>query len=221
MGIHENLRASRLLLIAALLAAALSGCSAKRQQPDATASAAAAQPSAQPTASEAKAKPARAVPSAEASTKRTSGSVLAQIHQANLKEIELGKIAEEKASTDEVRAYAVQLVNDHTSADQLVLATAQKTGAHLRDASTARSKLTDKKLSTASGAQFDRTFLEQTSADHKKLMSELQQEREDASDDNIESLIDKLMPILQQHHDLSQILLKKEQALAGPSQNHG
>ena len=29
------------------------------------------------------------------------------------------------------------------------------------------------------------------------------------------------MPILQQHHDLAQILLKKEQALAGPIQNHG
>jgi putative membrane protein len=220
MRIHENLRASRLFLIAALVAAVLSGCSTKREQPDANATAA-AQPSAQPTASEAKAKPVRAVPSAEASSKKTSASVLAQIHQANLKEIALGKIAEEKASTDEVREYAVQLVNDHTSADQLVLATAQKTGAHLRDTSTARSKQTDHKLNSASGAQFDRTFLEQTSADHKKLMSELQQEREDASDDNIESLIDKIMPILQQHHDLAQILLKKEQALAGPSQNHG
>ncbi len=91
------------------------------------------------------------------------------------------------------------------------MATAQKTGAHLRSASTAQSK-TDRKLGSASGAQFDRMFLEQTSADHKKLMSELQQEREDASDDDIEALIDKIMPILQQHHDLAQILLKKEQA---------
>jgi predicted outer membrane protein len=93
----------------------------------------------------------------------------------------------------------------------MVLAVAQKTNTHLRGAATARSK-TDQKLSSASGVQFDRMFLEQTSADHKKLMSELQQEREDASDDDIEALIDKIMPILQQHHDLAQILLKKEQA---------
>ena len=222
MCIHENLRASRQFLIAALVATVFTGCSTNRKQPDAnaTAAVAAAQPSAQPTASEAKAKHAR-VASPEASSKQTSASILAQIHQANLKEIALGKIAQQKASTDEVRSYADQLVNDHTSADQLVLATAQKTGAHLRTATTARSKVTDQKLSTANGAQFDRTFLEETSADHKKLMSALQQEREDASDDNIEALIDKIMPILQQHHDLAQILLKKEQALAGPSQNHG
>jgi len=43
-------------------------------------------------------------------------------------------------------------------------------------------------------------------------MSELKQARDDASDDDIEALIDKIMPILQQHQDLAQILMKKEQA---------
>ena len=211
MRIYKNPGTSRQLIIAAVVVVLLGGCSTSRQQPAPDASAVVAQPSAQPAAQEAKAKPAARVPSPEASSKKTSASVLAQIHQADLKEIAIGKIAEEKASTDEVRAYAVQLVNDHTNADQMVLATAQKTGAHLRGVATARSK-SDQKLNSASGAQFDRTFLEQTSADHKKLMSELQQQREDASDDEIEALIDKIMPILQQHHDLAQILLKKEQA---------
>ena len=55
-------------------------------------------------------------------------------------------------------------------------------------------------------------FLEQNSADHKKLMSELKQARDDASDDDIEALIDKIMPILQQHQDLAEILMKKEPA---------
>jgi putative membrane protein len=212
MHIHKNLRASRQFFIATLVAAALTGCSAtkSREQPAANTNPVAAQTPAQPTAQSAKAKPAR-VPSPEASSKKTSASILAQIHQADLKEIAVGKMAEEKASTDEVRAYADQLVKDHTNADQMVLATAQKTGTRLRGASAAR-PMTDKKLSSASGAQFDRMFLEQTSADHKKLMSELQQEREDASNDDIEALIDKIMPILQQHHDLAQILLKKEQA---------
>jgi len=211
MRIYKNLGKLRQFIVAAVVVALLGGCSTSRQQPAPDASAAAAQPSAQPAAQQAKAKPAARVPSPEASSKKTSASILAQIHQADLKEIAVGKMAEEKASTDEVRAYADQLVKDHTNADQMVLATAQKTGAHLRTPATTRSK-TDQKLNSASGAQFDRMFLEQNSADHKKLMSELQQEREDASDDDIEALIDKIMPILQQHHDLAQILLKKEQA---------
>jgi predicted outer membrane protein len=108
----------------------------------------------------------------------------------------------------------------------MVFAMAQKTGARLRDSAagpreagpregrreSAHGKPVDPKLSSATGAAFDRLFLQQTSADHERLMRSLQHEREDASDDDIEALIDKIMPILQQHHDLAQILMKKEQA---------
>ena len=218
MGIQKKLTVSRYFFVAALASAALGGCSATRQQPapDAKANAAAASPAAKPTQA-AEAKPhVTHVPSSEVSSKNTSASILEQMHQANLKEIAVGKLAEEKASSDEVRAYAVQLVNDHTNADQMVIATAQKKGARLRDSAAGREnahgKSAERKLSSASGAQFDRLFLEQTSADHKKLISELQQEREDATDDDIEALIDKIVPILQQHNDLAQILMKKEQA---------
>jgi putative membrane protein len=211
MGIKKKLKASHHFFIAALIVGTISACSAKRQQPDANANAAVPSPAAQPTQA-AEAKPPR-VPSPEVSSKSTSAAILQQIHRANLKEIEMGKMAEQKASSDEVRAYADQLVKDHTSADQMVIATAQKKGAHLRDyESGRREKTAEQKLSAASGAQFDRLFLEQASADHKKLISQLQQEREDASDDDVEALIDKIVPILQQHHDLAQILMKKEQA---------
>jgi putative membrane protein len=211
----QNRKAIRGFLIAMLVAATLGSCSSSRQQPPATDANVAATPAAapaQPSASKTKAKVAatRAVPSAEVSSKKTTAKILAQIHQANLKEIAIGKIAEEKASTQEVRAYAGQLVKDHTMADQLVVAMAQKTGARLHESS--REKTVDRKLSSASGAGFDSLFLRQTSSDHDKLIRSLQQEREDASDDDIEALIDKIMPILQQHHDLAQILMKKEQA---------
>src|SRR3984957_1434294 len=217
MGIQKKLKVSRYFYVGALVVVAIGGCSAKRQQPAPDANAAVSSPAAQPTQA-AEAKPrATHVPSAEVSSKKTNAAILEQIHQANLKEIEIGKLAEEKASTDEVRAYAVQLVNDHTNADQMVAATAQKKGTRLRDSAaarreSARGKGAEQRLSSASGTQFDRLFLEQSSADHKKLISELQQEREDATDDDVEALIDKIMPILQQHQDLAQILMKKEPA---------
>src|SRR5580692_3995837 len=127
MRIHENLRISRKFIIASLLAvvATLAGCSTSRKQP-ADASAAAAQPAAQPTAQQAAAKPAAVVPPPEVSSKKTNAAILERIHLANLKEIAAGKIAESKASSSEVREYADQLIKDHTSADQMVVATAQK-----------------------------------------------------------------------------------------------
>ena len=213
--LQKNRKASRNSLIAAVVAATLGACSTSRQQPPATnanTNVAAAPEAAQPTAQEAKGKPAvtRAAPSPEASSKKNTTTILARIHEANLKEIAISKMAEGKASTSEVRAFADQLIQDHTNADQMVVAIAQKTGAHLRES--ARAKLADKKLTSAGGAAFDRLFLQQTSSDQERLVRSLQQEREDASDDDIEALIDKIVPILEQHQELAQILMKKEQA---------
>jgi putative membrane protein len=159
-------------------------------------------------------------PAPAASSKTNVAAILAQIHQANLREIAVGKIAAGKASSSEVRAYAAQLVQDHINADQMVDATAEKMGAHLHEAvgpresrhKSAHGKMLEQKLSSATGAGFDRLFLEQTSSDQQGLIRSLQQEREDASDDDIEALIDKIIPILEQHRDLAEILMKKERA---------
>lgn len=151
----------------------------------------------------------------------TDTTVLSQIHQANLTEIALGELAETKASAPEVRAYADQLVHDHQSVDGTVLAMAQKKGTSLRDqaassrqgpkgAHSARQSV--QKLMAASGSTFDQLFLKQVDSDHQRLIQRLQQDREDANDDDIEGLIDKILPILEQHRELAQILMKKERA---------
>lgn len=215
MNTLHNLTGTKHFLIPIVVVATLVGCSTSRQQPSAeNTTAAAATPAAQPTAAaKAKREAKRSTAPAEVSTKSTSAAILSQIHQADQKEIALGNIAAGKASTDEVQNYAKQLVEDHTGADQQVMALAQKMNVHLRDtAASKQARQESAKLKSATGPAFDREFLQQTSADHEKLIRELKQEREDASDDDIEALIDKILPILEQHQQLAQILLKKEQA---------
>jgi putative membrane protein len=215
MNTRQNTE-GRYFFVAAIFAAALSGCSTSRQQPAAASSSAsaAASPAARPAALAAKAKPeaTHAAPSAEVSTKSSSAAILSQIHQADMKEIAIGEMAEGKASTSEVQAYANQLVDDHTSADQQVVTMARKMNVHLRDTAAKERRqrsMAEQKLKSASGPAFDRFFLQQTSADHERLIKALKQEREDASDDDIEGLIDKILPIFEQHKELTQILIKK------------
>ena len=143
MEILQNRRGTGGVLIAVLVAVALCGCATSRKQPPATnanANVVAAPEAAPLIAKETKARPAstRAAPAAldkpapAASSKTNAAAILAQIHQANQREIAIGKMAAGKASSSEVRAYADQLVQDHTNADQMVTATAEKMGAHLR-----------------------------------------------------------------------------------------
>src|SRR6266851_542831 len=214
----------REVIIAAVLIAALAGCGpSSNQAPVANTNVVAAAPEvAQRSAPQAPARPSQTHASSApaAPNKGNTRAVLSQIHQANLMEIALGKMAEEKASTTEIRAYADQLVQDHTNVDQTVVAMAQKSGAHLQNGAAAHregrheivhEKQLERKLKSASGPDFDRLFLQQTSSDHERLIRKLQQDREDASDDELETLIDKMIPILEQHRELAQILMKKEQ----------
>lgn len=154
--------------------------------------------------------------SPEASSKRNITAVLSRIHKANLIQIELANTARERASTDAVRSYADQLVRDHTSLDEAVFAMAKKSGNHaaLRRLTRETGQVTGvkPKLASAQGPNFDKLFLEQASTDHDRLIRQLQQDREDASDEELEALIDKVIPILEQDRELAQILMKKEQA---------
>jgi len=214
MKILQNVKGIGQIFVAAVVAAALTGCGTSRQQPsDANTTAnAPATPAVRATITTAKTKPAkRAIQSAETSGKATSAAVLWEIHRADLKEIAIGQMAQGKASTDEVREYANQLVKDRTSADQQVIAMAQKKNLRLHD-QTSRQGAEQAKLNTLNGPSFDKYFLRQTAAGHDKLVRSLRKEREDASDDDIEALIDKILPILEQDQELAQVLIKKEQA---------
>jgi len=215
-------------LIMALVVTAVAGCgTSQNQTPPMAATIAPAPEAAPPTAQKARSKSSaqrarskssamRARMSPEVSTKLNTAMVLAQMHQTNLMEIELAKMAQEKGSINGVRAYANQLVQDHTSLDQMVISMAQKSGNRAavgRSAhESAQEKTLEKKLKSANGAKFDKLFLQQANSDHESLILKLQQDREDASDDELEALIDKTIPILEQHKELAQILMNKEQA---------
>ena len=213
----QNFKDTGGLLIPVVVLAALVGCSTSRQQPSAESSNAAAAAAAAPPTTAEGVRPKRVAKHAteptEVSSKSSSAAILNQIHQADQKEIALANMAPGKTSSAEVQNYAKQLVDDHTSADHEVLAMAQKMNLHLPDAAVSKEGLHVRaKLNLATGPQFDREFLQETSVDHDKLIRDLKQEREDASNDDIEALIDKILPILEQHQQLAQILLKKEQA---------
>jgi putative membrane protein len=229
MAILQYYLGAEQLLIAAVVVSLLAGCgTSQKQAPPTTATVAPApEAAAAPSAKEIRAKSSaiRAQISPEVSTKLNTAMVLAQIHQTNLMEVELAKMAREKGSINGVRTYADQLIQDHTNLDQTVVAMAQKSGnlkAVRRSAhETTDEKTVERKLKSANGAKFDKIFLQQASSDHERLIRRLQRDREDASDEDLEALIDKTIPILEQHKELAQILMNKEQASRQAEQTHG
>jgi putative membrane protein len=119
--------------------------------------------------------------------------------KGGMAEVELGKLASERASNDAVKQFGKRMADDHGKAGEELKKLAQGKGltppteldgkhARLRD-----------KLAKLSGADFDRAYVNEMVKDHKKDVKEFQREAEKAKDPDVKSFASKTLPTLQDH----------------------
>lgn len=126
--------------------------------------------------------------------------LMTEMAQANLAEIEAGRIAQEKTQNEQVRTFAQQMVDDHTKALQDLQQLAQAKGVTLPDRPDNKHKKMAEKLGALSGASFDRRYVEQSgTGDHKKTHSLLQRVQSHATDPDLKALAAKMQPVVDQH----------------------
>lgn len=134
--------------------------------------------------------------------------------QGGMEEVELGKLAAEKASNADVKSFGQRMVDDHSKAnDQLKQLAAQK-GVTLSSTLSPSKKADVSKLSKLSGAAFDRTYVSMMVKDHKKDVAEFEKTSKNAKDADLKSWAGTTLPTLQDHlkmiQDISANLNKKK-----------
>lgn len=129
------------------------------------------------------------------------------MHQAaigGLAEVELGRLASEKASSDEVKQFGQRMVTDHSKANTELQTLAQKKGVTLPTELDAKHKKTVEKLSKLSGAAFDRAYMDEMRKDHKKDVSAFKQQSTSGSDPEVKSWAAATLPTLQEHMQMAE-----------------
>lgn len=126
--------------------------------------------------------------------------MLQQLAQGNMAEVEAGKIALQKSQNAEVKAFAQQMIDDHTKGLQEVQTVAQSKGVTLPSEPDAKHKAMAAKLNGLSGDAFDRAYLSQAGVDdHKKTHALVQKVQSGAKDADVKALAAKLEPTVAQH----------------------
>jgi putative membrane protein len=143
-------------------------------------------------------------------------AVMQKVHQANQQEIEMGKMALEKAQSPRVKAYAKKLLSDHTAADKQLLSYADKKKldrSTLELASTpmetAKTDDPHAKLNTSSGAEFDRDFVTVMVDAHDKAIDMVKTAKDTVSDKQLAKMLSAMLPKLERHKKMAQDLLDK------------
>lgn len=150
--------------------------------------------------------------------------VLSQIHATDEAEMKVGRLAEQKGSTENVRKYGKELARDHSAADRKVIALAKEEGIELAPAAGASVDLQKKEnhngavaemLANVNGNTFDRDFLEAMQKDHEKDIAKLTDAMNSTNDPKLKHLIAELLPKLKHHQEMAEKLLAQANAAAG------
>jgi len=125
-------------------------------------------------------------------------------------EVELGKLATQKASSDGVKQFGQKMVDDHSKANDQLKEIASKESITIPDSLDSKHQSRIEKLSKLSGPDFDKAYIKDQVKDHKKDVSEFKSEAENGSNPNIKQFASTTLPTLQEHLSMAQDLSKNE-----------
>lgn len=139
-----------------------------------------------------------AQPSASRAATGDSAFAMKAAH-ANMAEVELGKLALQKAMRDEVKKFAQQMMDDHSKAlDELKMVAASKNITLPTEIDAEHKKLSEK-LSASSGAAFDRAYMQAMVDGHRKVAADFRKESKSGSDAELKSWAGKTLPTVEAH----------------------
>lgn len=124
---------------------------------------------------------------------------------SGIKEVELSRIAAERASTDAIKQFAQRMVDDHTKANQELMQLASSKGVTLPSTPDARLQAMITRLGQLTGREFDRTYMKLAGVnEHRKVVRLLQRVSVNASDADLRAFAARTLPIVQEHLSMAE-----------------
>src|SRR5436190_21938716 len=131
-------------------------------------------------------------------------AAMRQLAQANLNEIEGGKAAASKAQNPDVKRFAQKMVDDHTQMLNDLKALASQKSVSLPESVALKDKAQMKMMERASGADFDKKYMEEMVKDHQKDLKEVQDLAAKAKDADFRAAVQKASSKIAEHLQLAQ-----------------
>ena len=121
-------------------------------------------------------------------------------------EVALGRLAVEKAATQQVRQFGQQMVTDHSQANQELQAIAKQQNLTLPSRPTSANVATEQRLQASTGAAFDSAYAQDMVRDHQEDVADFQKEATSGQDPTLKAFAQKYLPVLQHHLQMAQQL---------------
>lgn len=134
---------------------------------------------------------------------------LAMAAQSDQNEIALSKLAQDKASNPDVKAFAAKMVTEHTAMTASMKPYADSWGLTAPSGPDADHQKEWNKLSGLSGGDFDKEYMAQMVADHTKALNAFTTEAKDTKDVKFRASVIKGKTAVAAHKNMAYDLKKK------------
>ena len=142
--------------------------------------------------------------------------LLRQLHAANQEEIDLGKIAEDKAQNPDVKKFASDMVQEHTAGDQKLVDLAKRLNVDINASPTdpvqkvlsSASDECKRSLKGQSGAQFDVAYFAPQVEKHTFALKLVEEAQKTASGD-VKQLLDDVHSTVLSHLDHAKTVMRE------------
>jgi putative membrane protein len=119
--------------------------------------------------------------------------------KGGMAEVELGKLAAQRAQNDEVKKFAQRMVDDHSKANDQLKQIAQSKSIKLPEELETKDKSLMQRLEKLNGPAFDRAYMTAMQNDHVKDVNEFKREANAGRDPQVKSFASSTLPTLEEH----------------------
>lgn len=142
-------------------------------------------------------------------TDEKSADFLKKVTNSGMAEVQLAKLAQQKATIDAVKNFAAMLERDHTAVNDQV-----KNLAGQRNVTLPASPSDDKQkmytdMEKMTGKAFDKEYISMMVKSHNEGISLFEDTKSNASDVDVKNFADKTLPALKMHLDSAKAIQKR------------
>ena len=187
------------LVLAAVAVLALSACSGSNSDMAANApppAAAAPAPEAHP-------------PAPEPASTSPDQQFIDQAAAGGMAEVDLGRLAREKAGARDVRAFGARMVADHTRANNRLMALAKRLNMTPAGTPDPQQQSMHDQLAAASGADFDKQYIEGQVTAHQQTIQLFEGEAQGGQDAQLKRFARETLPTLRMHLRRAEAIAKR------------
>lgn len=140
---------------------------------------------------------------AQSSVNAADRTFIEKAAEGGMAEVQLGKLAADKATSPAVKDFGQRMVKDHSAANDKLKSVASSKSVSVPDSLNAKDKALYDRLSGLSGAAFDKAYMRAMIQDHKMDVAEFRKESKAAKDRDVRSFASTTLPTLEDHLNMA------------------